>query len=74
MQPRPSEKFRELAMTVQFNNYQEEITKNPTNNYRALLGKNIIPALATAINIIQILIERNCLKSNFVLLKADSNT
>jgi len=31
--------FRELAMTVQFNNYQEEITKNPTNNHRALLGK-----------------------------------
>lgn len=31
----------QLGMTVQFNNYQAEITKNPTNNPRALLGYEI---------------------------------
>ena len=30
-----------MEMTVQFNNYQEEITKNPTSNHRALLGYEI---------------------------------
>jgi hypothetical protein len=31
----------QLELTVQFSNYQEEITKIPTNSHRALLGNSL---------------------------------